>query len=64
MHVKHYLEVGEEYHTLPSWEKETYVFLEIWKQKDLYTKVELEFSLKYVNGYREKAGQKLFNYKI
>ena len=26
MHVKHYLEIGEKYHSLPSWERETYVF--------------------------------------
>ena len=64
MHVKHYLEIGEKYHTLPSWERETYVFLEIWKQKHLYTKQELEFSLKYVDLYRKEAGQKLLNYKI
>lgn len=64
MHVQHYLEIGEKYHILPSWEKETYVFLEIWKQKHLYTKIELEVSLKYVNGHREKAGQKILNYKI
>ena len=39
-------------------------FLEIWKQKHLYTKQELEFSLKYVDLYRKEAGQKLLNYKI
>ena len=64
MHVKHFLEIGKKYHTLPSWKKETYVFLEIWKQKHLYTKEELEISLNYVNGYRKEAGQKILNYKI
>ena len=64
MHVKHFLEVGNEYLSLPSWEKETYVFQEIWKQKQLWTKEELQHALKYVNDYREKANQKLINYRL
>ncbi|HEU4495925.1 MAG TPA: zincin-like metallopeptidase toxin domain-containing protein [Flavobacterium sp.] len=58
-HVKHFEELGEAYHKLPAWEKETYVFKEIWKQKHLHTKEELEHALEYVNSVREKARQKL-----
>ncbi|NHN25542.1 hypothetical protein FIA58_007620 [Flavobacterium jejuense] len=63
-HVKHYLEIGDEYLTLASWKKETYVFNEIWKNKYLWTKDELQHALDYVNDVRRKAGQKLITKKI
>ncbi|MEC4004914.1 zincin-like metallopeptidase toxin domain-containing protein [Flavobacterium sp. SUN052] len=44
-HVKHFLEVGSQYHNLPSWEKETYVFKEIWINKHQWTQIELSHAL-------------------
>ncbi len=63
-HVKHYLEIGDEYHTLATWKKETYVFNEIWKNKHSWTEKELEHALNYVNEIRKKAKQPEITKKI
>ncbi|MEL1245117.1 zincin-like metallopeptidase toxin domain-containing protein [Flavobacterium sp. DGU11] len=63
-HVMHWAELKEEYYTLAPWEKETHVWNEIWKQKNRWSVEELKKSLKYVNGYREKAGIELIKVKL
>ena len=63
-HLKHFEEIGNAYLPLKAWQRETYVFEEIWKQKHLWTKQEQEHALKYVNGERKKAGQSLVIKKL
>ncbi|WP_298893676.1 zincin-like metallopeptidase toxin domain-containing protein [uncultured Psychroserpens sp.] len=63
-HVKHFEELGDAYHGLKAWEKETYVFEEIWSQKRKWTNKELNHALNYVNKVRYEAGQPLINKKI
>lgn len=63
-HLKHFEEIGNSYLPLKAWQRETYVFEEIWKQKHLWTKEELEHALRYVNQERERAGQTLIIKKL
>lgn len=64
MHLRHFEEIGDAYHGLKAWQKETYVFEQIWKNKGIFNEGELKHALKYVNQEREKAGIHLLNYKL
>lgn len=63
-HLKHFEKIGDAYLLLKPWQRETYVFEEIWKQRHLWTNKELEHALKYVNDVRDKAGQPLILKKL
>jgi len=63
-HLKHLEEIKDTYKTLQPWQRETYVFEEIWKQRHLWTKKELQHALDYVNFERKNAGQSLIIKKI
>lgn len=63
-HLKHLEEIKEVYNTLLPWQRETYVFEEIWKQRHLWTREELEHALRYVNSERGRAGQSLIIKKL
>jgi len=58
-HVKQFEELGDIFHTLETWEKETYVWEQIWANRSLWTNEELQHSLNYVNSRRKKAGIEL-----
>ncbi len=55
-HLKHFEELGEPYHLLPSWEKETYVWEQVWSRRRDWTEKELEISFDYVNRTRARSG--------
>lgn len=63
-HLQHFEELGEAYHPLKTWEKETYVWEQIWSRRRDWTKEELELSLNYANSTREKAGIDLIKIKL
>ncbi len=63
-HLQHFEELGETYHTLPTWDKETYVWEQIFSRKRNWTKEELERSLNYVNRERRKAGIPVLNIRL
>ncbi|MGG6229635.1 zincin-like metallopeptidase toxin domain-containing protein [Tenacibaculum sp. SDUM215027] len=63
-HLQHFEELGEVYHPLKPWQKETYVWEQIWSRKRNWTQKELEHSLRYVNSVREKAGIDLLKIKL
>lgn len=63
-HLQHFEELGDAYHSLKTWEKETYVFKKIWSQKHLWTKEELRISLNYANRGRINAGIKPLKMKL
>ncbi|WBZ94053.1 zincin-like metallopeptidase toxin domain-containing protein [Chryseobacterium wangxinyae] len=63
-HLKHLEEIKDIYKTLQPWQRETYVFEEIWKQRHLWTKKELQHALNYVNFERKNAGQSLIIKKL
>ncbi len=63
-HLQHFEELGEEYHLLKPWGKETYVFEKIWSQKHLWTEEELTISLNYVNRERINAGVRPLTVKL
>ncbi|MGG8496191.1 zincin-like metallopeptidase toxin domain-containing protein [Tenacibaculum sp. TC6] len=63
-HLKHFEELGEAYHPLKTWEKETYVWEQIWSRRRDWTKEELELSLNYANRERKKAGIDLIKIKL
>lgn len=56
-YLKHFEKIGDAYLLLKPWQRETYVFEEIWKQRHLWTRQELEHALRYVNKERKEAGQ-------
>lgn len=51
-HVKHFEIYGEAYHDLSRLEKETYVWNQVYENKDRWTKAELQSSLDYINEIR------------
>ncbi|WP_294204119.1 MULTISPECIES: zincin-like metallopeptidase toxin domain-containing protein [Chryseobacterium] len=51
-HVKHFEIYGEAYHNLSRLEKETYVWNQVYENKDRWTKAELQSSLDYINEIR------------
>lgn len=55
-HLLHFEELGEAYNNLKPWQKETYVWEQIWSRKRQWTNKELQTSLNYVNRERIKAG--------
>ncbi|MGB3592022.1 MAG: zincin-like metallopeptidase toxin domain-containing protein [Nonlabens sp.] len=63
-HLEHFEEVGETYFGLKTWEKETYVWEQIWSQRRKWTKRELEKSLEYVNDKRNQAGIPSLNIRL
>jgi len=63
-HLKHFEEIGDAYLPLKPWQRETYVFEEIWKQKHLWTKKEAQHALDYVNQVRSEYGQPLVIKKL
>lgn len=63
-HLKHFEELGEAYHPLKTWQKETYVWEQIWSKKRDWTKEELELSLNYANRERKKAGIDIIKIKL
>ncbi|MFL0108159.1 zincin-like metallopeptidase toxin domain-containing protein [Tenacibaculum maritimum] len=63
-HLQHFEELREAYHPLKTWEKEAYVWEQIWSRRRDRTKEELELSLNYANSTREKAGIDLIKIKL
>ncbi|RKS26340.1 zincin-like metallopeptidase toxin 4 of polymorphic toxin system [Flavobacterium endophyticum] len=54
-HLKHFEEIGESYLTISRLEKETYVWEQIFANRNKWTKAELQDSLNYMNGIRIKS---------
>jgi hypothetical protein len=63
-HLQHFEELGEVYNSLKTWEKETYVWEQIWSRRRYWTKKELQVSLSYVNRERAKAGIPILKIKL
>jgi polyhydroxyalkanoate synthesis regulator phasin len=63
-HLQHFEELGDAYYDLETWQKETYVWNQIWSRKRYWTKKELQTSLNYVNRERIKAGIRPLNIKL
>jgi chaperonin cofactor prefoldin len=55
-HLLHFEKYGEAYHSFKTWEKETYVWEQIWSRRRYWSKKELQMSLDYVNRERIKEG--------
>lgn len=63
-HLKHYEEIGDAYYSLKTWQRETYVWEQIWSESRKWTSEELKTSLNYANKHRKESGIELLKINL